>query len=128
MHNRLLPYQDHGLDLESRDFFVSIKTNLARSLLLGDIRPGFVSWVARLSKYEEYTTLLTSENLLLHFSNKFFVRYIRFYGLKFPKSDHVELIQLFFSFCTQPELEPWLVNKGASVLITLIKKRDLLNR
>ncbi len=53
---------------------------------------------------------------------------MRFYGLKFPKSDHLALVHLLFSFATQPDLEPWLVNKAAGSVISLLKKREVLQR
>ncbi len=59
---------------------------------------------------------------------QFASRYIRFYGLKFPKSDHLALVKLLFGFTTQPDLEPWLVNKSGGVLIALLRKKELLKR
>ncbi len=58
----------------------------------------------------------------------FCCRYLRFYGFKFPKEDHVSLVRLLFSFCTQPDLEPWLVHKSASAVISLLRKKELLLR
>ncbi len=50
-HNRLLPYSEEDvLDGESKDWFERIKGNLIRSLAVGDVRPGFVTWVTRLNK------------------------------------------------------------------------------
>ncbi len=52
-YNKLLPYagpEGQGLDEESNRWFSRIKANLARSVACGDIRPGFVTWVSRLTK------------------------------------------------------------------------------
>ena len=48
------------------------------------------------------------------------------YGFKFSKEDHVALIQLLFSVLNIPDLEPWLVTKTASVLVSLMKRKELL--
>jgi hypothetical protein len=53
-------------------------------------------------------------------------RYLRHYGYKFPKEDHLALIHLLMSFITTPDLEPWLVNKTGSVLVHLLKRKELL--
>jgi hypothetical protein len=54
VYNKLLPYGGEGgqdLDRESAEWFARIKANLARSVALGDVRPGFVTWVSRLCKW-----------------------------------------------------------------------------
>ena len=48
------------------------------------------------------------------------------YGYKFSKEDHIALIRLLMSMLLIPELDPFLVNRTANVLITLMKKRELL--
>ena len=48
------------------------------------------------------------------------------YGYKFSKEDHIALIELLMSMLLSPELDPFLVNRTANVLITLTKKRELL--
>ena len=48
------------------------------------------------------------------------------HGFKFSKEDHVVLIELLLSVLHIPELEPWLVNKTACVLISLMKRKELL--
>ena len=50
------------------------------------------------------------------------------YGYKFSKEDHIELVNLLFSMLLSPELDPFLINRTANNLITLVKKRDLLTR
>lgn len=50
IYNKLLPYADQ-LDRESLQLYTDIKTNLTRSILLREIRPGCVLWTSRLNKY-----------------------------------------------------------------------------
>ena len=64
------------VDIESTKWFADIKANLGRAIALRELRPGVVTWVSRLNKY------------------------IRMYGLKFPKHDHIALIKLLMSFVT----------------------------
>lgn len=49
VYNKLLPYAEQ-LDKESLQLWTDIKTNLARSILLREIRPGCVLWTSRLNK------------------------------------------------------------------------------
>jgi len=103
IYNKLLPYVG-DVDAESTAWFAEIKGNLGRSIALGELRPGIVTWSSRLNKY------------------------IRLYGLKFPKADHISLIKLLYSFITTPGLEPFMVNHTAGTLASLLRKRDLLTR
>ena len=64
------------IDQESTSWFSDIKSNLGRAIALRELRPGVVTWISRLNKY------------------------IRMYGLKFPKHDHVLLVKLLMSFVT----------------------------
>ena len=48
-------------------------------------------------------------------------RYIRLYGLKFSKEDHLALIHLLYELCVMPDLEVSLVQKFANQLIELLK-------
>jgi len=116
--NRWLPYNQH-LDKEAAEWFATVKANLARCLAMRDIRPGFITWTTRLNKYFKVilSHWLTSSS-----------RYMRFYNFHFPLEDHVTLVKLYFDFCMQPDLEPWLVNKSAAILVSLLRRRDLLTR
>ena len=91
VYNKILPYagmviiKDYffympfilgDVDIESTKWFADIKANLGRAIALRELRPGVVTWVSRLNKY------------------------IRMYGLKFPKHDHIALIKLLMSFVT----------------------------
>ncbi|KAL1501106.1 hypothetical protein ABEB36_006493 [Hypothenemus hampei] len=99
VYNQLLPYAKQ-LDEESEKLFVNIKTNLVKSVLSREIRPGCAIWTSRLQ------------------------RYIRIYGLKFSKEDHIALIKLFYEVITIPYLEPTVINKFATALQLLIKKKN----
>ena len=54
--------------------------------------------------------------------------FLKMYGFKFSKEDHVALINLLLSVIHIPDLEPWLVNKTASILVSLMKRKELLDR
>lgn len=49
VYNKLLPYADK-LDEESTKLFTDIKTNLVKSVLAREIRPGCALWTSRLNK------------------------------------------------------------------------------
>lgn len=48
-YNKLLPYADK-LDEESKELFANIKTNLVKSVLAREMRPGCALWTSRLNK------------------------------------------------------------------------------
>ncbi len=50
-----------------------------------------------------------------------FFRYIRLYGFKFSKEDHISLIKIVFDLLTIPDLDYTLVQKFASLLSSLLK-------
>ena len=56
----------------------------------------------------------------------FFFRYIKLYGLKFTKEDHISLINILMTVITMPEIDPWMVNRSASTLVVLLRRRELL--
>ena len=62
-----------------------------------------------------------SHSLLMH-------RYVRLYGRRFSKEDHVYFVKLFYHLLTTPDLEPQLIDNWGSVLLTLLKKKKLLSR
>lgn len=49
VYNKLLPYADK-LDEESTELFANIKTNLVKSVLAREMRPGCALWTSRLHK------------------------------------------------------------------------------
>ncbi|KAG5878460.1 hypothetical protein JTB14_022783 [Gonioctena quinquepunctata] len=48
--------------------------------------------------------------------------------MKFSKEDHIALIKLFYELVIIPDLEPTRINKCATTLIQLLKKKYLLTR
>ncbi|KAL3873182.1 hypothetical protein ACJMK2_036330 [Sinanodonta woodiana] len=103
VYNTLLPYADK-IDEESLEALKEIKGNLGRAIQLRDIKVGAGHWVGQLS------------------------RYIRLYGMKFSKEDHVTLVKVLFELITTPDLELSLVQKFSVQLVHLLKKRELLSR
>ncbi|TKS85439.1 Proteasome activator complex subunit 4A [Collichthys lucidus] len=55
-------------------------------------------------------------------------RYMRLYGRKFSKEDHVLFIKLLYELVTIPRLEISMMQGLARLLINLLKKRELLSR
>ncbi|XP_049827617.1 proteasome activator complex subunit 4-like [Schistocerca gregaria] len=100
--NKLLPFAKE-LEEDATRLLSDIKANIGKSVLLRELRPGCGIWTARLSKY------------------------IKVYGLKFSKEDHIAFIHLMYELTTIPSLEPWLVSKFANVSICLLKKKELLS-
>ncbi|XP_059053279.1 proteasome activator complex subunit 4-like [Achroia grisella] len=100
--NYLLPYVDE-LDEESQKFLEQVKTNLAKAIILREMKPACGVWSSRLMKY------------------------IRIYGLKFSKEDHIAFIKLAYELMLIPDLEPYKVHKFATMFIMLTKKRHLIS-
>lgn len=50
VYNKLLPYGDE-LEEESAKLFADIKSNLIKSVLAREMRPGSALWTSRLNKY-----------------------------------------------------------------------------
>uniref|UniRef100_A0A667ZGH3 Proteasome activator subunit 4 n=1 Tax=Myripristis murdjan TaxID=586833 RepID=A0A667ZGH3_9TELE len=103
VYNKLLPYADR-LDEESNDILCKIKGNLGRAVQLKEIWPGVLFWTRKLSTY------------------------MRLYGRKFSKEDHVLFIKLLYELVTIPKLEISMMQGLARLLINLLKKRELLSR
>jgi len=99
---KLLPYADQ-LDDESVRMLSEIKANLGRAVMMREMRPGCGMWTAR------------------------FLKYVKLFGMKFSKEDHLTFIHLLYQLVTIPNLEPWLVSKFAHTLITLLKKKELIS-
>lgn len=51
----------------------------------------------------------------------FFCSYIKLYGLKFSKEDHVKLVKLFIELISVPNLEPSKLNKFCLVIGSLLR-------
>lgn len=101
IYSKYLPYADK-IDAESLEKLAEIKANLGKAVVLQEMRPGWELWTGRLMKY------------------------IRLYGFKFSKEDHIAFVKLVYELLTIPGLEPYLVAKFANVLYGLLKKTDLL--
>ncbi|XP_068618966.1 proteasome activator complex subunit 4-like isoform X2 [Battus philenor] len=102
LSNHLLPYASE-LDKESTIFLEQVKTNLAKAVMLREMKPSCGVWSSRL------------------------MRYMRIYGLKFGKEDHIALIKLAYELVLIPDLEPCKVLKFVTMFIILAKKRHLIN-
>jgi len=102
IYNNLLPYK-YALDEESNALLADIKSNLGRSVILKEIRPGCLHWVGRLD------------------------RYIRLYGRKFSKEDHITFIKLLYELITIPDLEYAVLQIFAQLLSQLLKKKELIS-
>lgn len=103
VYNKLLPYAEK-LDKESNDILSNIKGNLGRAVQLRELWPGVLFWTRKLSTY------------------------IRLYGRKFSKEDHVLFVKLLFELVTIPKLEISMLLGFARILINLLKKKELLSQ
>ncbi|XP_072293387.1 proteasome activator complex subunit 4A isoform X1 [Eucyclogobius newberryi] len=103
VYNKFLPYADR-LDEESNDVLSKIKGNLARAVQLREIWPGVLFWTRKLSTY------------------------MRLYGRKFSKEDHVLFIKLLYELVMIPKLEISMMQGFSRLLINLLKKKELLSR
>uniref|UniRef100_A0A8C5UGN2 Proteasome activator subunit 4 n=1 Tax=Malurus cyaneus samueli TaxID=2593467 RepID=A0A8C5UGN2_9PASS len=103
VYNKLLPYGER-LDAEAARFLAHIKGNLARAVQLQELWPGGLFWTRKLSTY------------------------IRLYGRKFSREDHVLFIKLLYELVTIPKLEISMMQGFARLLINLLKKKELLSR
>ncbi len=97
------PYANE-IDTESTAMWHDIKTNLGKTVLLSELRPGFIVWKHRVQSYIER------------------------YGLKFSKDDHVKLVELFFSVMTMPDvaLDVMVLEECFDGLTKLLSRRYLL--
>ncbi|TSK14769.1 Proteasome activator complex subunit 4B [Bagarius yarrelli] len=103
VYNKLLPYAEK-LDDESNDILSKIKGNLGRAIQLRELWPGVLFWTRKLSTY------------------------IRLYGRKFSKEDHVLFVKLLYELVTIPKLEISMLQGFARILINLLKKKELLSQ
>ncbi|XP_077359602.1 proteasome activator complex subunit 4B-like [Festucalex cinctus] len=103
VYNGLLPYADR-LDREAAELLADIKTNLSRAVLLRELWPGVAFWCKKLFSF------------------------LKLYGRKFSKDDHILFIKLLYELVTLPGLEPHMMQSYARLLIQLLKKKELLSR
>ncbi|RNA36559.1 proteasome activator complex subunit 4 isoform X2 [Brachionus plicatilis] len=98
-----LPYFDKTKKNALQEF-VEIKSNLAKALILNELRPGLVHWTSRLQTY------------------------INEFGLFFTKDDHIKLIKIYLQVIVTPQIDLVLVEMSFSLLTELLKKYFLLKR
>lgn len=101
VYNKLLPHSEN-VEEEAGAVFQKIKSNICKAVIAREIRPGSTFWTTRLMKY------------------------VKLYGFKFTKDDHVALIKLLYELVMIPDLDPTRVMKFSGTLSYLLKKRDLL--
>ncbi|XP_076047764.1 proteasome activator complex subunit 4-like isoform X2 [Oratosquilla oratoria] len=102
VYNKLLPYSGK-LQEEILEHLKCIKENLAKAVILRDIRPGCIHWVAKLS------------------------RFVKLYGMCFSKEDHILFVKLMYEICIIPDQEFWVTSYFAQMLTILLKKGELLS-
>lgn len=100
--NKFLPYADR-LDDESQAMLENIKNNLGKAAAMREITPGVSIYVARLMKY------------------------IKLYGMKFSKEDHIKFVKLLLELISIPNLEPDKVNKFCYAITSLLRKPEWLS-
>ncbi|XP_055545788.1 proteasome activator complex subunit 4A-like isoform X2 [Wyeomyia smithii] len=100
--NKFLPYADR-LDDESQAMLENIKNNLGKAAAMREITPGVAIYVSRLTKY------------------------IKLYGMKFSKEDHIKFVKLLLELISIPNLEPDKVNKFCYALTVLLRKPEWLS-
>ncbi|KAJ8365239.1 hypothetical protein SKAU_G00140700, partial [Synaphobranchus kaupii] len=103
VYNKLLPYADK-LDEESNEILGQIKGNLALAVQVRELWPGVLFWTRKLSTY------------------------IRLYGRKFTKEDHVLFVKLLYELVTIPTMEIGMMQGFTRLLVSLLKKKELLSQ
>uniref|UniRef100_A0A8C6U8T4 Proteasome activator subunit 4b n=1 Tax=Neogobius melanostomus TaxID=47308 RepID=A0A8C6U8T4_9GOBI len=103
VYNALLPYADR-LDSEADGLLAEIKANLSQAVLVRELWPGAAFWCRKLFSY------------------------LKLYGRRFSKDDHVLFIKLLYELVTLSNLEPYMMQSYARLLIQLLKKKELLSR
>jgi len=81
-----------------------IKQNLAKSVVLNELRPGLMHWTTRLQTF------------------------INEYGICFKKSDHISLIELYLEIIHTPGIDFAIISICLTILVELLKKIQLLSR
>ena len=93
---RHLPYFEK-IKKNAFDDLEALKKNITESLLLNELRPGFVSWTNRL------------------------IIFIHEYGLFFTKEDHIKFIKIYIDVMLTPNLDLPIVDLCLQVLTDLLK-------
>lgn len=125
--NKYLPYAEQ-LDDESQKMLTELKEGLAKAVALREMTPGVGMATSRLLVYVASInthTCLIELNRLQQNSHSIVIifdfRYLKLYGLKFSKEDHVKFIKLLLALIETPELEPAKLNKLCIVLSQLLR-------
>ncbi|GAB0097686.1 proteasome activator complex subunit 4A-like [Sergentomyia squamirostris] len=100
--NKHLPYGDE-LDEESQRMLLDIKTCLGKAIALREMNPAVGIYTSKL------------------------MAYIKMYGLKFSKEDHVKFINLYLDLICIPYLETTKLAKFCVLLTQLFAKPHLLS-
>ncbi|XP_041764682.1 proteasome activator complex subunit 4B-like isoform X1 [Anopheles merus] len=100
--NKFLPYTEK-LDDESQANLERIKNNLGKAVAMREMGPA---------------VMLNIRNL---------VTYIKLYGMKFSKEDHVKFVQLLLEMLVIPKLDPDAINKISEAIFFLLRKREWLS-
>ncbi|XP_035894315.1 proteasome activator complex subunit 4A-like isoform X2 [Anopheles stephensi] len=100
--NKFLPYADK-LDDESQANLESIKNNLGKVVAMREMGPAVMMCIRNL------------------------VTYIKLYGMKFSKEDHVKFVQLLLEMLVIPKLDPDAINKISEAIFFLLRKREWLS-
>uniref|UniRef100_A0A182QSD1 Proteasome activator complex subunit 4 C-terminal domain-containing protein n=1 Tax=Anopheles farauti TaxID=69004 RepID=A0A182QSD1_9DIPT len=100
--NKFLPYANK-LDDESQANLESIKNNLGKAVAMREMGPA---------------VMLNIRNL---------VTYIKLYGMKFSKEDHVKFVKLMLEMLVIPKLDPDAISRISEAIFVLLRKREWLS-
>uniref|UniRef100_A0A2M4A6A0 Putative proteasome activator complex subunit 4b n=1 Tax=Anopheles triannulatus TaxID=58253 RepID=A0A2M4A6A0_9DIPT len=100
--NKFLPYADH-LDDESQAMLVTVKNNLGKAVAMRDIGLGAAKAVRQL------------------------ITYLRLYGMKFSKEDHIKFVKLLLEMLIIPKLDPKMLARISDAIYVLLKKREYIS-
>uniref|UniRef100_A0A182KE79 Uncharacterized protein n=1 Tax=Anopheles christyi TaxID=43041 RepID=A0A182KE79_9DIPT len=100
--NKFLPYTEK-LDDESQANLETIKNNLGKAVAMREMGPA---------------VMLNIRNL---------VTYIKLYGMKFSKEDHVKFVELLLEMLVIPKIDPDAINKISEAIFFLLRKREWLS-
>ncbi|KAG5672273.1 hypothetical protein PVAND_002412 [Polypedilum vanderplanki] len=103
-HNFYLPYyNEKSFDEESNRILQQIKQNLGLAVATREIYPASGVYITKLMSY------------------------LKLYGFKFTKEEHVEFIKLIYEMIQIPNIDPAKLNKCCVCLSQLLRKSKLLS-
>ncbi|XP_053680435.1 proteasome activator complex subunit 4B-like [Anopheles nili] len=100
--NKFLPYADK-LDDESQANLEKIKNSLGKAVAMREMGP---------------VVMMSIKNL---------VTYIKLYGMKFSKEDHIKFVKLLLEMLVIPKLDPGAINRISEAIFFLLRKRVWLS-